>query len=122
MSFDPSVLNQLSDAQLSDVFKFLGSSTTGFGVIASQFKQLSDPISGLIKTEQNGIDAANQRITDQINRLTDRNTAMQNALTQRLQAADAALAGLQSQQQVLTSSVQSVNLALYGKGWANSGS
>jgi len=40
---------------------------------------------------------------------------MQKALSSKLQAADALLAQMQSQQQVVTSSVQSLNLVLYGR-------
>lgn len=115
MSFDPNVLSSLTDSQVSDGFKFLGSSTSGFGLISSQFTQLSDPISGLIKTEQGGIDTANQRLTNQIGDLNTRISVMQHALTQQLQRADAAVSALQSQQQMLTSSIQAINLGLYGK-------
>lgn len=120
MSFDPTSLNALSDSQLSDAFNYLGSSTTGFGKLASTFTQLSDPISGLILTEENGFDTANQHITNQISTLTDQMTAMQASLNTRLQMADAAVAELQSQQSVLNASVQSVDLALYGKNFGTS--
>jgi flagellar capping protein FliD len=76
---------------------------------------LSDPISGLIKTEQSGIDTANQRLTNQIGDLNTRVSIMQAALTQQLQRADAAVSALQNQQQMLTSSIQAINLGLYGK-------
>jgi flagellar capping protein FliD len=80
---------------------------------------LSDPISGLIKTEQNGLDTANQRLTTQITALNTRLSLMQTALNQQLQKADAALASLESQQRVLTASVQAINLALYGKNFGS---
>lgn len=122
MSFDSTAVAHLTDSQLSDAFKYLGSSTTGFGAIAAQFSQLSDPVRGLIKTEQTGLDIAKQNLTERIATLNDRLSAMQAALTQQLQAADAAVAGLQSQQQVLTASVQAVDLALYGKNWGTAAS
>ena len=117
MSFDPTAVNSLSDTQLSSAFSYLGSSTKGFGALASQFTQLSDPISGAITTEENGLDAENTRIANQINDLQARVLLAHTALMQQLQQADAAVANLQSQQQVLTASVQSVDLALYGKNW-----
>ena len=40
---------------------------------------------------------------------------MQKSLAARLHAADALLAGLQSQQQELNSTLQSLSLVLYGK-------
>lgn len=115
MSFDPKVFNGLSDKSISDAFSYLGSSSTGFGAIAQQFTQLSDPIGGLIKTEQNGIDTANQRLAAQIDDLSARLAATQAALTRKLQRADASVSGLQSQQQILTSSIQAINLSLFGK-------
>ena len=122
MTFDSSAVDSLTDTQLGDAFKYLGSATTGFGALASRFRQLSDPIKGLIKTEQKGFETANQRLADQINMLDDRLSAMQIAFSQQLQKADALVAALQSQQQVLTASVQAVNLALYGKNWGSAAS
>ena len=115
MSFDPTLLNAMSDSQLSSAVSYLGSSTTGFGQIASSFTQLSDPISGLIKTEEDGIDNNNTSLTNRITDMNARIAVMQNAFTLRLEQADAVVAALQSQQQVLNASVQSVDLALYGK-------
>jgi flagellar hook-associated protein 2 len=115
MSFDPTLLNAMSASQLSSAVSYLGSSTTGFGQIASSFTQLSDPISGLIKTEEDGIDNNNTSLTNRITDMNARIAVMQNAFTLRLEQADAAVAALQSQQQVLNASVQSVDLALYGK-------
>ena len=50
-----------------------------------------------------------------MNTIQDRVTKLQTSLTLQLQKADAALAKLQAQQTVVTASIQSVNLALYGK-------
>lgn len=122
MSFDMTALSALSDSQLAAAFAYLGSSTTGFGNIAKSFTQMSDPTSGLIKAEQDGLSTANRRLTDQIGDLNTRLSAMQTALNRRLQMADAAVASLQSQQQVLTASVQAVDLALYGKNWGTAAS
>jgi flagellar hook-associated protein 2 len=119
MSFDPTSLNAMSDSQLSSAVSYLGSSTTGFGQIASSFTQLSDPISGLIKTEEDGIDTNNTSLTNQITDMNARIAVMKNAFTLRLEQADAAVAALQSQQQVLSASVQSVDLALYGKNFGS---
>ena len=121
MSFDPAAVNAMSDSTFASGLSFLGSSTTGFGAIASKFTQLSDPISGLIKTEQNGLDKTNQRLTDRITTLNTRISVIQTGLTQRLQQADAALAKLQAQQQVLIASVQAIDLALFGKGFGVAG-
>jgi len=86
---------------------------------ALQRNSRSYPISGLIKTEQNGLDISNQRLTGQITNLNTRLSLMQTALNRQLQMADAAVAALQTQQQVLTASIQSVNLAMYGKNFGS---
>jgi flagellar capping protein FliD len=121
MSFDPVAVNAMSDSTFAGALSFLGSSTTGFGAIASKFTQLSDPVSGLIKTEQDGIDKTNSQVTDRITTLNARILVMQTGLTQRLAQADAAVAALQSQQQVLSASVQAIDLALFGKNFGVAG-
>jgi flagellar hook-associated protein 2 len=115
MSFGQTAFNSLSDAQVSDGFSFLGSATSGFGALASKFTQLSDPVSGLIHTQQDGYTRSDKEMTDQITNLQDRITISQNALTQKIQVADSLLASLQSQQSMLTASIQSVNFAAFGK-------
>jgi len=114
MSFDSSVFDSLSDSQVSDAMKFFGSPTSGFGALASQFTQLSDPALGMILQQENGIDQQNTDLTNQINALTDRDSVTQAALNAKLQAADAEVAQLQSQQSVLTATIQALNYSLYG--------
>ena len=114
-TFNQTTFNQLTDAQLSDAFKFVGSATTGLAGISATLQQYSDPITGLIKTEQDGLSNTDKSIQYQITTLTDRISAMQSNLAKQLQAADALLAGLQSQQQTLNASLQGLNLVLYGK-------
>lgn len=109
VSFD-----KLSDTDVAAAFTFLGSTTTGFGALASRFTQLSDPVTGLIKRQQDQFDAADKRITDQVSVMTERITAMQTALRIKLQKADTLLAALESQQNVLTSSIDAMNYTLYG--------
>lgn len=115
-SFNQTTFDALSDSQISDAFKFVGSATTGLGGgFSATFSQFSDPVTGLIKIEQDGFSTTDQHLQDQITTLTDRINAMQTNLVSQLQAADAMLAGLQSQQQTLTASLQGLNLVLYGK-------
>jgi flagellar hook-associated protein 2 len=121
MSFDTAAVNAMSDSTFAGALSFLGSSTTGFGAIASKFTQLSDPISGLIRTEEDGIDKSNLQLTDRISTLNSRISVMQTGLTRRLAQADAAVAALQSQQQVLSASVQAIDLALFGKNFGVAG-
>lgn len=123
ITFDPSVVNSFGDTQLSDAYSFLGSSTTGFGALAQNYTQLSDPISGLIKTESLGLDQSYQNLSDRITTVNNQVSTIQASWTTRLQTADAAVATLQSQQQLITASIQAVDYTLYGKdfGLATSG-
>ncbi len=114
-SFEPSVVNDLSEEQLNDAFTFLGDGSTGLSKFATDLKQFSDPISGVIKLEQQGLDRIDQSLQDQISTLTDRVTVMQKGLSQKLQQADALLASLESQQKTVNASLQGLNSVLYGK-------
>jgi flagellar capping protein FliD len=114
MSFDSSKLEALTDSQLHDALGFLGSATTGLGQLQSSFTQISDPISGTIKAQTDQFDATNKRLTDQISTLTDRINAMQAGLQLQLSAADSLIASLNSQQSLLTSSIQSLNFSSFG--------
>ena len=122
MTFDQTAFNSLTDAQIGDAFTFLGSATTGFGALAQKFTQLSDPVSGLIQTQSAGYDRTTQRLTDQIAALNDQIAGIQSSVTTKLQLADANVAALQSQQSILTASVQAIDLSLFGKNFGNAGS
>lgn len=114
MSFNQTTFNSLSDSQISGAFAFLGSATTGFGGLSSQLTQISDPLTGLIKVQQDQYDAADQRITDQVSTLTDRINSMQKSLSAQLQAADALIASLNTQQQILAAAFQGSSFAAFG--------
>jgi flagellar hook-associated protein 2 len=115
LSFDQKTFDALSDTQVAAAFTYAGSSVNGFGGLASKFTQISDPVSGLIKIQQDQYDQTDHRLTDQISTLTDRIAAMQATLSAKLQQADALLASLDSQQSILTSSLQSLTTLLFGK-------
>ncbi len=83
--------------------------------MAKNFTQLSDPVTGLIRIQEDGYDTANKRLSDQVAVLNDRVSQVQSAMTARLQAADALVAQLQSQQSMVDASVKSLNYVLYGK-------
>jgi flagellar capping protein FliD len=114
-TFNQTTFSKLTDAQISDAFRFIGSATTGLGGFSASLQQLSDPVTGLIKAEQDGLTTTDQHIQDQITTLTDRVNSMQSNLATQLQSADALLAQLQDQQQTLNASLQGLNLVLYGK-------
>jgi flagellar hook-associated protein 2 len=115
LSFSQATFDGLSDSQIPDAFKFLGSSKSGLGALANNFTQLSDPLTGLIRVQENGYDATNQELTSQISTLNARTSQLQASMTARLQAADALVAELQSQQNVVNASISSLNFVLYGK-------
>jgi flagellar hook-associated protein 2 len=114
-AFDPAVIQSLSDTAVADGFSFIGNSTSGLGGLSKSLTQYSDPISGLIRYEQDGIDRTDQSIQKQITAMTDRITDMQTHLSQQLALADSLLSQLESQQKSLTASLQGLNLVLYGK-------
>lgn len=115
MSFNSSKFYSLSDAEIAAAFDFLGSETSGLGGLSQSFDQISDPISGLIKLQQDQYDAADQRLSRQIDELTSRIEFMQLSLSAKLQQADTLLAQLESQQVLLEASIKGLELALYGK-------
>lgn len=115
MSFNSSKFYSLSDAQIAAAFDFLGSETGGLGGLSQDFEQISDPLTGLIKLQQDQYDAADERLSRQIEELTSRIEFMQLSLSAKLQQADTLLAQLESQQVLLEASIKGLELALYGK-------
>jgi flagellar hook-associated protein 2 len=115
VSFDAKVLNGLTDEQMTDAFAFLDTSATGLGKFAVGLRQFSEPIGGLIKLEQEGLDRVDAAIQKQLATLTDRLAVMQRGLALKLQQADSLLASLESQQNTVKASLQGLNVVLYGK-------
>ncbi len=114
-SFNSTTFNGLSDSQVNAAFDYLGTASTGFGAFSSNLTQFSDPISGLIKLEQDGLDATDVQLQDQISKITDRINVMQLGLQKKLQQADTLLATLESQQTQLTASLASLSYVMFGK-------
>jgi flagellar hook-associated protein 2 len=115
MSFDADAFSQLSDAQLSSAFVFAGTSVNGIASLAGRFAGISDPLTGAAKLEQDQFAATEARLASQIDILTDRVSAQQESLRQRLQAADTLLASLESQRTLIDAQLESLKLTLYGK-------
>jgi flagellar hook-associated protein 2 len=115
MSFNSDTFDALTSTQIEDAFTFLGSTTSGLGALASKFTSISDPVTGMIKLEQDQLDKTDSRLTDRISEISDRITNMQTALASKLEVADQLLASLESQQSILNSSIDSLNYAIYGK-------
>lgn len=115
MSFNSSKFYSLSEAEIAAAFDFLGSETSGLGGLSQEFAQISDPLTGLIKLQQDQYDAADERLSRHIEELTSRIEFMQLSLSAKLQQADTLLAQLESQQVLLEASIKGLELALYGK-------
>jgi len=115
VEFDAAKFNALSETQISDAFRFLGTTSTGLGGYSRNFRQFTDPVGGLIKLEQQGLDRVDQALQKQMAALTDRLDLMQRGLALRLQKADSLLASLESQQNTVKGSLQGLSLVLYGK-------
>ena len=113
-SLNATVYNGLSDASITDGFTFLGSATTGFGGFSKTFDNFSNTITGFIQSEQSGLTRVDQTLQNQIGTLTERIAIMQKGLLGKLQAADAFVALLQSQQTTLTAILAAQTAALYG--------
>ncbi len=114
-SFNQNTFSSLSDTQITDAFTFAGSATSGLAAFSSQLQQYSDPVSGLIQTEEAGMTQTDQSLQAQITTLTDRINTMQTNLSQQLATTDSAATLLQDQQQTLSASIQGLNLVLYGR-------
>jgi flagellar hook-associated protein 2 len=114
MSLNQGTFNALSSSQIAGAFSFLGSATTGFGGLSANLSQFSDPIAGAIKSQQDQFDAAYSRLGDQVTTMASQLNQMQTTLSAKLQAADALVATMQSQQQMLSSTIQGLNFASFG--------
>ena len=111
--------DSLTSDQIAGAFSFLGSATTGFGALASSLTQYSDPVSGAIQAQQAQFQATDTRLNDQISTMTDQVNDMQTALQSQLEAADSQIAQMQSQQQVLTATIEGLNFASFGYSSSN---
>ncbi len=115
MSFDASRFYALPSSTVENGFAFLGSRNSGFGALHARLGSITNPVTGLIKTQQNSYDNADRRLSAQVAETTARIERSQSVLALKLQQADVLLSDLQRQQSVLTSSVQSLTLATFGK-------
>ncbi len=115
ITFDTTVFTALSASQVNSAFDFFGSPSTGFGGLSDKFSQITDPVTGLVKLQQDNYDQADKRTQSDITDLNDRIGQLQTRVAAQLQAADALQAQLTSQQSVLTATLQSLNFTSFGK-------
>lgn len=114
-SFDQTAFNALSSQQISDGFTFINALTNGTGNFVAQLQSFTDPVSGMIATEEQGNSATDLNLQSQIGTLTDRITTLQTNLQLELANADAQEAELQSQQSTVNASLVGLNYVLYGQ-------
>jgi flagellar hook-associated protein 2 len=114
MTFNQTTFNALSDSQISSALSLFGTSTTGIGGLQKTFNSISDPVTGSIALQTADWSARSRTLTDQINAKNQSIMALQLSVNQRLQAADAAIANLATQQSTLTASITSLSYVSYG--------
>jgi flagellar hook-associated protein 2 len=120
MTVDASVLSGMTPGQLSGALTFIGDGDTGISSLSDSFSAFSDTGSGVIQQTISQDEASEQRLQDQIDSMNVRIQTAQKTWVAKLQAADALLAQLTSQQSILTSSIQSLNYTLYGNSASSS--
>jgi flagellar hook-associated protein 2 len=115
LTFDSSIFAGLTDAEVRAGLDFAGTAETGLGSLYQKVAAISDPVTGLIQTEINQYDATGRDLTVRVSAMTERVALLQSGLAQRLQYADTLLASLESQQTVLTASINSLSYSLFGR-------
>ncbi len=104
LSLNTATFNALSDAEFEDAVSFLGSTTAGFaGNAYSLLTQITDPATGAIQTTQEFFDASDERLTKAIADAQERVRLLTSSLQAQFTRSDSLLAGLESQQTLLTS-------------------
>jgi len=114
MSFDPTALNSMSDTQLQAAFAYVGSNSTGLAALGKVFTQLGDPVDGIIENEVTGYNTTETNINNQVTLKATQVSQMQQNLQLQLAAADSMIADLESQQNMLTSTIEAMNYTSYG--------
>ena len=114
MTLDPTVLSGMSSSQLEAAFSWVGSSTSGFASLANVFNVLGDPISGMIQQEVSGDNTTENNLNTQITLKATQVSQMQSNLQLQLAAADSNIADLESQQNMLNTTIEAMNYSTYG--------
>ena len=114
MSFDATAFSGLSASQINSSLTLFGSATTGLGGLQQSFSGLTDPTTGTIVNQETQWAATVTKLSAQISDRSATIRAMEQTLDQQLQRADASVAQLASQQNILTASITSLNYTAYG--------
>ena len=115
MSFDTTKFYSLSTSQFESGLDLMGTTQSGFGALAKKLDEITNPITGLIKKQQDSLDLSDSRIDDQIAAITERILVMQSTLSLKLQQADLLISQFSSQQTQLDAVIKSLNTMTFGK-------
>ena len=114
ISFDAGIFNTLSQTQLQDSFSFF-KDTTGLGALSKSTSGFSQDVTGLAAIQIDQYGKTDSRLTVQIAKLEDRISVLRQTYLQKLQAADALLGRFESQRNVVSASIDGLNLVVYGR-------
>ena len=114
LSLNPTTFAGLSDSDIASALTFFGTSTTGLGSLQSSFDAVSDPLSGSIAGQLSADTISTTKLTAQIATMNAQIAVSENTLLTELEAADAQVADLESEQNLLTSSISSLQFTSYG--------
>lgn len=122
MSVDTTVLSAMTPEQLSGALSFIGNGTTGISALSTSFTSFSDGTSGVIQQNITQDQTSEQDLQNQIDAMNVRIQTAQQTEMAKLEAADSLLAQLESQQNILSASIQSLNYTLYGSSTSSTSS
>ncbi len=114
MSLNATTFGALTDSQVASSLQFLGSSTTGLGGLQQSLDAITNSGTGAVAAQQTQWSTTEAKLTSQISTMTTQIQAMEQTLNQQLQRADASVAQLASQQNILNASITSLDYTAYG--------
>lgn len=122
MSLNMQTFDALSSSQIASGLTLLGSATSGIGGLQQTFSQITDSATGSIAAQQQQWQTTVTNLSNQISTKVAVIEANEQTLDQQLQAADASVADLESQQNILTADITSLDYTSYGYNTNISGS
>jgi len=104
LHFDNTVFNSAFAAAPNDVLNFIGTSTSGgfLQTANDTLKSITDPTTGTLTSATNNVTSRLSSIANQISSEQAKIADLQATLTQQMSAADATIAALQNQLQMMT--------------------
>ena len=114
LSLNPTTFAGLSDSDIASALAFFGTSTTGLGALQGTFDAVSNAVTGSIAGQLSADTLSTTKLTAQIATMNAQIAVSEGTLLTELEAADAQVADLQSEQSLLTSSISSLQFTSYG--------